>query len=133
MIAMDSLEEMAALLPAGVCAWMGDVLAELASHLDGPREQASFTDLFGSPAFLVEAVEDLGFVRSFEEGASGRLSVLEAPSEWFDIARWAEDGAFAVLGTIETSDGGPVYYIPASVTDLVPNVAESIRRKAAAG
>lgn len=80
--------------------------------------------------FLVETVEDLAAVRSFEEGPEGRLSLLDAASAWFDVARWEADRAYAVFATVESVDGGPQHFIPAGVAAAVPNVAASISLKA---
>jgi hypothetical protein len=124
------MEEMERHLPEGICDAMRGVLAGLEGYFDGaPKEEVSFTKLFGSPMFLVEEVEELAQVRSFEQGPAGRFSVLDAPSQWFDVAEWIEAGEFALLMTIESCDGGPRYYIPRKVADQAPNVAESIRLK----
>lgn len=128
---LDTLAAMAANLPVSAYAPMRVILAGLSDFWDhGDIEQVSFSHLFDSPVFLIEAVEELAHVRSFDEIGGERISVLALASAAFDVAHWTEDGAFAVLGTIETANGGPQFYIPKAIADLTPKVGESIRLKA---
>ncbi|MED5546002.1 MAG: hypothetical protein VYD90_12185 [Pseudomonadota bacterium] len=128
---IDTLAAMAANLPASACKPMRTILADLSDHWDrADIEQVSFAHLFDSPVFLIEAIEELAHVRSFDEIGGERVSVLASASAAFDIAHWTEDGAFAVLGTIETANGGPQFYIPKAIADQAPEVDESVRLKA---
>lgn len=128
---LDTLTAMATHLPASVCAPMRAILADLSDYWNHTDiEQVSFSHLFDSPVFLIEAVEELAHVLSLDEASGNRVPVLVLTSAAFDSAHWTEGGSFAVLGTIETSNGGPQYFIPKAIADLVPNVGESIRLKA---
>lgn len=125
---IDTLKTMVALLPQTVCDSMAAILRELTEYFDGATiETVSFTRLWDYPIFLVETVRDLSAICA----ADSQASLLVAPSGAFDIARWTEDGAYAVLGTIETALGGPQYVIPKAIADQCANVAESIRLAAA--
>lgn len=120
----DTLETMAAVLPPSVCGSIAAILHGLTDYFDGATiETVSFTRLWDYPIFLVETVGDLSAIYP----ACSQASLLMAPSGAFDIARWAEDEAYAVLGTVETALGGPQYVIPKAIADQCPNVAESIR------
>ena len=127
---MDNLREMALCLPPAIVTSMAAVIADLADYLDGVEPgEASFADLLDSPAYLVEAVEDLAHVRSFEERGGARLSLLDGPSGWFDIAEWLDNGNFARFVSIDSSEGGAQFFIPRAIADKVASVSESIERK----
>lgn len=127
---IDNLNEMAAALPIDIYRSIRTIIDTLEDYWDNESaSEISFSSVFDSSMFVVEEIEDLALIFTFEEGPNGRLSVQDTPSKWFDTAYWTEDGAFAVLGTIETSVGGPQYFIPRAIADQVPNVAESIRLK----
>ncbi|WP_324698534.1 hypothetical protein [Novosphingobium sp. RL4] len=131
MKSFDTLATMAAYLPAEACAQMRAIIAEFPDHWDHPDiEQVSFTLLIDSPVFLVETVEDLVQVRSLDEDEDQRLSLLQAASGWFDVAEWRCDKAYAVFCAIDSTNGGAKFYVPRSIADRVPHVAESIRLKA---
>ena len=127
---MDNLREMALCLPPAIVTSMAAVIADLADYLDGVEPgEASFADLLDSPAYLVEAVEDLAHVRSFEERGGARLSLLDGPSDWFDIAEWLDNGNFARFVSIDSSRGGAQFFIPRAIADKVASVSKSIERK----
>lgn len=126
----DTLATMAAHLPAEACAQMRAILAEFPDHWDHTDiEQVSFTQLIDSPVFLVETVDDLAQVRSLDEDEDRRLSLIQAASGWFDIAEWRCGGTYAVFCAIDSTNGGAKFYVPRTIADQVPNVAESIRLK----
>ncbi len=124
----DNLAAMRACLPEGACAPTAAVLAGMQDYIDGPVEKASFTALFGAPAYLVEQVEDLGAVLSFDEVDRRRVSLIDAASSAFDVAEWIDDGRFARFVTIESTEGGPQYLVPHGVANQSPFVGESIER-----
>jgi len=122
---IDTLQDMAASLPPCLCASIAAIVAELADYFDGATiETVSFSQLWDSPISLVETVQDLATISSADPR---HASLLAGASAAFDIAHWSEDGAFAVLGTIDTPLGGPQYIIPRAIADQAPHVAESIR------
>ena len=126
---MDNLREMALCLPPAIVSSMAAVIAEVADYLDGMEpDEASFSDLLNSPAYLIEGVEDLAHVRSFDERGGTRTSLLDGPSEWFDIAEWMDDGNFARFVSIDTSEGGAQFFIPRAIADEVHSVSVSIER-----
>ncbi len=122
----DNLAAMRACLPEGACAPTAAVLASMQDYIDGPLEEASFTALFGAPAYLVEQVEDLGAVLSFDEVDGRRVSLIDGASGAFDVAEWIDEGRFARFVIIETAEGGPQYLIPRRVTDGSDSVAASV-------
>lgn len=124
----DNLAAMRACLPEGACAPTATVLASMQDYIDGPPEMASFTALFGAPAYLVERVEDLGAVLSFDEVDGRRVSLIDAPSGAFDVAEWIDDGRFARFVTIESAEGGPQYLVPRDVADRCKFVSGSVER-----
>ena len=127
---MDNLREMALCLPPAIVTSMAAVIADLADYLDGVEPgEVSFADLLDSPAYLVEAVEDLAHVCSFEERGGARLSLLDGPSDWFDIAEWLDNGNFARFVSIDSSRGGAQFFIPRAIADKVASVSKSIERK----
>jgi hypothetical protein len=101
-------------------------MVDMQDFIDGPIEQASFTALFGAPAYLVERIEDLSEVRSSDGGQGGPVSLADGPSEWFDVAEWIDGGRFARFIAIETAEGGPQYIVPRAIADQQGNVALSI-------
>ena len=123
---LDNLAAMRACLPPNACAPTERVMVDMRDFIDGPVEQASFTALFGAPAYLIERVEDLRGVRSSDGGQGGRVSLADGPSEWFDIAEWIDGGRFARFITIETAEGGPQYIVPRAIADQQGSVALSI-------
>lgn len=130
MIRMDTLSEMERLLPAEVCRSTREVLEGLVDYFDGAAiDQVSLTELLGGPAYLIERVEDLAAVQSFDEGPSGRVSLLDGASGAFDIAEWVGSGEFARFVAIDSALGGAQYVIPKRVADCMPTVAESIRER----
>jgi hypothetical protein len=130
-IRIDNLREGREQLPCELQTSMTQILQGMAEFLDvAAIDEASFTALFGWPIMIVEQVEELSEVRSFEEGLHGRLSLLEAPSRWFDAARWIDGDAFALFVTIENDAGGPQFVIPRAIAEQERNVSESIRLKA---
>lgn len=132
MIRMNTLGEMEQLLPAEACHSTREVLEGLVDYFDGtPIEQVSLSELLGGPAYLVERVEDLGAVQSFDEGPSGRISLLDSASGAFDIAEWVGSGEFARFVAIDAPLGGAQYFIPRSIADYVPTVAGSIIERTA--
>lgn len=122
----DSLAEMRACLPDGACAPTAAALVSMQDYIEGPLEEASFTALFGAPAYLVEQVEDLGAVLSFDEVDGRRVSLSDASSGAFDVAEWVDDGRFARFVTVESADGGPQYLVPRHVADRSQFVGASI-------
>lgn len=128
---LDSLDQMREHLPEGSCAPMVAVLEMMADYIDGPLGLASFTELFGAPAFLIEQVEELALVRSVEERDGRRLSLADCASGWFDIAEWIDDGSFARFVAIDGADGGAQFYVPRVITDQVSSVEKSIQLTAA--
>ncbi len=131
MIRMDTLSEMERLLPAEVCRSTREVLEGLVDYFDGAAiDQVSLTELLGGPAYLIERVEDLAAVQSFDEGPNGRVSLLDGASGAFDIAEWVGSGAFARFVAIDSALGGAQYFVPRIVADCMPSVAESIRERA---
>jgi hypothetical protein len=122
----DNLAAMRACLPKGACVPIAQVLTDMEDYIDGPIEQASFTHLFGAPAYLVEQVEDLGAILSFDRVEGRRVSLAAAASCAFDVAEWIDDGRFARFVTIETADGGPQYLVPRHVADSVSFVSMSV-------
>jgi len=124
----DNLAAMRACLPEGACASTAAALATMQDHIEGPLEEASFTALFGAPAYLVEQVEDLGAVWSFDEVAGRRMSLIDAASGAFDVAEWIDEGQFARFITIESAEGGPQYLVPRNVADQSKFVCRSIER-----
>jgi hypothetical protein len=133
MIQLNNLRQMRAHLPETMCARVEAIVREtLGLPSDVSADDIDFAGVFGCPMFLVEIVADLAAVRSFDKGPNGRLSLLDAASEWFDIARWDEGGAYAVFATVESADGGPQWFIPRDIAVLVPNVGASIDVKHAA-
>lgn len=127
---LSNLGEMRSCLPNVIVAQVEDIVRET---VEAPAyasvDAVAFADVFGSPMFLVETVADLAAVRSFEEGPNGRLSLLDTASEWFDVARWEANGAYAVFATVDNPNGGPQYFVPAEVAVRTPNVAASIELK----
>jgi hypothetical protein len=124
----DNLAAMRACLPEGACAPTAAVLASMQDYIDGLSEEASFTALFGALAYLVEQVEDLGAVLSFDEVDGRRVSLIDAASGAFDVAEWIDDGRFARFVTIENAEGGPQYLVPRDVANRSMFVKESIER-----
>lgn len=132
MIRMDTLSEMEQLLPAEVCRSTREVLEGLVDYFDGTQiDEVSLTELLGGPAYLVERVGDLAAVQSFDEGPSGRLSLLEGASGAFDIAEWVASGEFARFVAIDSALGGAQYFIPRSIAGEVPSVAASVHQRTA--
>lgn len=129
MIQLNNLREMRLHLPETICVSVEAIVRETV-RLPPPAsaDEVAFLGVFGSQMFLVETVTDLAAIRSFEEGPDGRLSLLDAASEWFDIARW-EGGSYAVFATVENAGGGPQWFIPRKIAERVPNVASSIELK----
>lgn len=123
---LDNLAAMRACLPEGACLPTEQVLADMRGYIDEPVELASFTALFGAPAYLIERVEDLGAVLSFDESGGQRISLAAAASGAFDVAEWIDDGCFARFVTIETIEGGPQFLVPQRVAEQVVFVGESI-------
>jgi hypothetical protein len=119
---------MRACLPEGACAPTAAVLASMQDYIEGPLEEASFTALFGAPAYLVEQVEDLGAVLSFDEVDGRRVSLIDAASGAFDVAEWIDDGRFARFVIIDSAEGGPQYLVPHNVANRSKFVSESIER-----
>lgn len=107
---------------------MVQVLTDMLDYIDGTIEEASFTALLGAPVYLVERVEDLGSVLSFDETNGKRVSLAEAASGAFDVAEWIDEGRFARFVTIESAEGGPQYIVPSNVADQVRFVGESIKK-----
>ncbi len=124
----DNLAAMRACLPEGACAPTAAVLASMQDYIDGPLEEASFTAVFSAPAYLVEQVEDLGAVLSFDEVNGRRVSLIDAASGAFDVAEWIDEGRFARFVTIESAEGGPQYVVPRDVADQSVFVSRSIER-----
>ena len=124
----DNLVAMRACLPEGACAPVVQVLTDMLDCIDGTIEEASFTALLGAPVYLVERVEDLGSVLSFDETNGKRVSLAEAASGAFDVAEWIDEGRFARFVTIESAEGGPQYIVPRNVADQVRFVGESIKK-----
>lgn len=130
MIEMSNLREMRKHLPSTIGDKVEAVVREtVAVPPPVVVDDIAFVGVFGSPMFIVEKVEDLAAVRSFEEGPNGRLSLLDAASEWFDIARWEEGSDYAVFAAVDSADGGPQWFVPKSIADAVPTVAASIELK----
>ncbi len=126
---IDNLAAMRACLPEGACAPTAQVLADMNDYIDGSIEQASFTELFGAPTYLIEQVEDLSAVLSFVEAEGRRVSLADAASCAFDVAEWIDEGRFARFVTIETADGGPQYLVPRHVAEQVSFVRQSIEQR----
>jgi len=122
----DNLAAMRSCLTEGACAPMAEVLADMRDYIDEPIEHVSFTALFGAPAYLIERVEELGAVLSFDETDGKRVSLANAASGAFDVAEWIDGGRFARLITIETADGGSQYLVPSYIAEQVSFVGESI-------
>lgn len=122
----DNLAAMRACLPEGACEPTAQAVADMEDYFEGPMDQASFTDLFGEPLYLVEQVEDLGRVMTVEMEAGRRLSLAEAASGSFDVAEWVDAGRFARFVMVENADGGPQYLMPRGIADQVSHVATSI-------
>ncbi|MBP2512661.1 hypothetical protein [Sphingomonas sp. PvP018] len=125
----DNLAAMRACLPEGACVPTEQVLTDMEDYIDGPIEQASFTHLFGAPAYLIEQVEDLSAVLSFDEVDGRRLSLADAASSAFDVAEWVDEGRFARFVTIETADGGSQYLVPRHVAERVSFVCTSVEMR----
>lgn len=124
----DNLAAMRACLPEAACAPTAAILASMKDYIEGPLEEASFTALFGAQAYLVERVEDLGAVLSFDEVDGHRVSLIDAASGAFDVAEWIDDGRFARFVTIESAEGGPQYLVPRNVADRSNFVGGSVER-----
>jgi len=122
----DNLAAMRSCLTAGACAPMAEVLADMRDYIDEPIEHVSFTALFGAPAYLIERVEELGAVLSFDEADGQRVSLANAASGAFDVAEWIDGGRFARFITIETANGGSQYLVPSYIAEQVSFVGESI-------
>lgn len=127
----DNLAAMRACLPEGACAPVAQVLTDMRNYIEGAIEEASFTALLGAPVYLVEWVEDLRAVLSFDETNGKRVSLAEAASGAFDVAEWIDGGRFARFGTIESAEGGPQYLVPRTVADQVRFVGDSIEKMSA--
>lgn len=123
----DNLVDMQAYLPRGACVPTEQVLADMREYIDEPIEQASFIALFGSPVYLIEEVEDLSAVLSFDKANGRRVSLADAASSAFDVAEWIDGGCFARFVTIESADGGPQYLVPHYIAEQVRFVGESIK------
>jgi hypothetical protein len=122
----DNLAAMRACLPEGACVPTAQVLSDMEDYIDGPVEQVSFTGLFGAPAHLIEQVEELSAILSFDEVNGRRVSLADAASSRFDVAEWISDGQFARFVTVEAGEGGPQYLVPRHIADEVRFVGESI-------
>lgn len=132
MKSFDTLAAMANQFPEAACAPMRAILANFPEWWDHTDiEQVSFSQVLDSPIFLIEAVEELARVQPYEERDGEPLSVLTAASAAFDFAYWTEGGDFAVMGVVETTNGGPQFYIPAHIAAQAPYVAVSIQMKQA--
>lgn len=125
----DNLAAMRACLSEGACAPTAEVMEDMCDYIDGPIEHASFTALFGAPVYLVERVDDLRKVLSFDEASGRRVSLADAASAAFDLAEWIDDGQFARFVTIESAEGGPQYLVPRHVADQADTVGESIHQR----
>lgn len=123
---LDNLAAMRACLPEGACEPTAQAVADIEDYFDGPVDQASFTDLFGEPLYLVEQVEDLGRVITVEMEAGRRLSLAETACGSFDVAEWVDEGRFARFVIVENADGGPQYLVPGGIANQVSHVATSI-------
>ncbi len=124
---MDSLAEMERVLPAEICRATRALLEGLEDFFDGASiELVSLTQLLGGPAYLVERVEDLAAVRSFDDGSDGRLSLLDGTSGAFDIAEWIACGSFARFVAIDSAEGGAQFFVPRYIANVAPNVIASI-------
>lgn len=124
----ENLAVMRTFLPDGACEPTARALAQMQDYIEGPIEQASFTGQFGAPVYLIEQMEDLSSVLSFDVVDGRRVSLADAASGAFDVAEWIDDGRFARFVTIETADGGPQYLVPSHIADQVRFVRESIER-----
>lgn len=131
MITMDTLQEMRIHLPEGACTPTLLALGDVLEYIDGPIENASFTELFGAPVYLIECPDDLAVVRPVEEGKGTSRSLAESASGWFDVAEWIDHGRFARFVAIDNADGGPQYLVPKRVADLAVSVDFSIELSAA--
>lgn len=130
MKSFDTLAAMATHFPEAACTPMRAILTEFPEWWDHTDiEQVSFSQVLDSPIFLIEAVEELAHVRPYEDSDGEPLSMLTAPSAAFDFAHWTDGGDFAVMGVVETTNGGPQFYIPAHIAAQAPNVAVSIQMK----
>ena len=127
MLKFDTVQEMRTALPAGMCDDLAELCAEYVDAAEDP-EQASLTELLGGAVYLVERVEDLSAVRSHEVGSDGRLSLLDGPTKWFDIAEWSACCEFARFVAIDTPLGGAQYVVPRSVAEGCAAVQESVRK-----
>lgn len=123
----DNLAAMLAVLPEGACAPTRSALSEFGMDGSEATEQVSFTAIFGYPLYLIEEVEELRFVRSFDEMDGRRRSLADDSSAAFDVAEWIDDGRFARFVTIESGEGGPQYLVPRAVAYSRHSVAESIK------
>lgn len=124
----DNLATMRACLPDEACAPTAAVLAGMQDYIDGSIEEASLTALFGAPVYLVEQVDDLRAVCSFEVVRGRRVSLLDGASDAFDVAEWIAGGLFARFVTIESAEGGPQYLVPREIADQVAFVGDAIQR-----
>ena len=124
----DNLAAMRSCLPESACEPTARVLFDMEEYIDGPIEHVSFTGLIGAPAYLIEQVQDLSAILSFDEENGRRISLAEAASSRFDVAEWISDGQFARFVTVETAEGGPQYLVPRHIADEVRFVGESIKR-----
>lgn len=131
MITMDTLREMRIHLPEGACTPTLLALGDVHEFIDGPIENASFTELFGAPVHLIERPDDLAAVRPVEAGEGDSGSLLESASGWFDVAEWIDDARFARFTMINNANGGPQYIVPKHVADLAVSVGLSIELTAA--
>jgi hypothetical protein len=130
MLKIDCLEDLEWHIPGALYDRMAGILDDMeGDDVVQDVRRCSFTGLFGWPMFLVETLDDLADVRSFDEGPTGRLSLLEGPSDAFDIAEWVGGGEHALFVTIDGPDGGPQYVVPAEIASRCPYVLSSIEMK----
>lgn len=128
---IDNYRQMRQHLPKSSCAMMLEIVTDLGEFIDGAIDQASFTKLVGGPVYLIEDIDELDLIRSPAPVRGRSLSLLQAESAWFDIAEWTADKKYARFVIIESSEGGPQYFVPRAIAETTSNVLRSIELTAA--
>ena len=127
MIVIDTLDQLARHALPGLHARLSAILAELgAAYGDQAVGSLSFSEYLGGPVHLVERMTDLSEIQPLEWRDGRRISLLDAPSPWFDTAEWIESGSFALFLAIDNSAGGTQFVVPRAIADTMPNVGASI-------
>ena len=124
----NTLADMAQHIPASSQTHLRAIIDDLSEYWDqSDIQKVSFVRLFDHPVYLIECTAELSAVQVCDQNGADGGGLQAAASADFDIAYWTDDGSCAVLGNIETANGGPQYFIPKAIAEQVPYVGASVQ------